>query len=288
MQLGLRGDGIVVTGRSKVLKLLELPSIAIEHEEMCAARAYIMQLIVGVFMLDNMSNRVHLKYLPLLKDFSRAGTYSWGSAVLAIFYRELCQATKHWVSNMAGCLGLLWATFSGIGASQTLIIYSQMIKASAREKILYSAPNIATLIPQWIHAEAHVWCINTLVLNFSTIELYNADRVMRQFRCTQFLPVDPQQFANVHVPDHNYRRGSQPMGELDLKDQHMVEPESEDQFLNTSDQWVGAFCDGSQNSSYHPEKPPISFDMFVNNMYYTLPQATFNPAVDPLDVYSTP
>ncbi|PPD95848.1 hypothetical protein GOBAR_DD07106 [Gossypium barbadense] len=128
------------------------------------------------------------------------------------------------------------------------------------------------------------------------------------------------------VPGHGYRCGNQPMKEL--KDQHMADPDSEDQPLNTSDQWVDAFCDESQSSSYHldmggsssyhpnmsclssyhldmggsssyhsdigglslfhPEQPPILFDIFGNNMYSTLPQATFHPAADPPDVYSTP
>ncbi|KAH1130911.1 hypothetical protein J1N35_002289 [Gossypium stocksii] len=43
-----------------------------------------------------------------------------------------------------------------------------------------------------------MWCINTLVLNFSTIEWYNGDRVMRQFGCRQFVLVEPQQFVDVH------------------------------------------------------------------------------------------
>ncbi|PPS09786.1 hypothetical protein GOBAR_AA10882 [Gossypium barbadense] len=98
----------------------------------------------------------------------------------------------------------------------------------------------------------------------------------------------------------------------------MADPNSEDQPLNTLGQWVNAFCDESQSSSYHldisgsssyhldidglisyysdiggsslfhPERPTISFDMFGNNMYSTLPQAMFDPAVDPPDVYSTP
>ncbi|PPD99947.1 hypothetical protein GOBAR_DD03047 [Gossypium barbadense] len=46
--------------------------------------------------------------------------------------------------------------------------------------------------------------------------------------------------------------------------------------------------DIGSSSSFHPEQPLISFDMFGNNMYSTPPQATFNPAVDPPDVYSTP
>ncbi|PPS20065.1 hypothetical protein GOBAR_AA00518 [Gossypium barbadense] len=106
------------------------------------------------------------------------------------------------------------------------------------------------------------------------------------------------------------------MGELE--DQHMVEPDSDDQPLNTLDQWVNVFCDESQSSlynldigcpssyhpdmgdsgsyhldiggssSFHPEQPPISFDMFGNNMYSTSPQAKFDPTADPSNVYSTP
>ncbi|PPS02917.1 hypothetical protein GOBAR_AA17736 [Gossypium barbadense] len=106
------------------------------------------------------------------------------------------------------------------------------------------------------------------------------------------------------------------MGEL--QDQHMAELDSEDQPLNTSNQWVDAFCDESQSSSYysdiggsnsyhsdiggsssyhsdiggsslfHPEQPLISFDMFSNNMDSTPSQAIFDPVVDPPDVYSTP
>ncbi|KAH1047786.1 hypothetical protein J1N35_038570 [Gossypium stocksii] len=55
--------------------------------------------------------------------------------------------------------------------------------------------------------------------------------------------------AGCLVPPHSYRRRNQLMGELE--DQHMAEPNSEDQALNTSDQWVNAFCDESQSSLYH-------------------------------------
>ncbi|KAK5836442.1 hypothetical protein PVK06_012230 [Gossypium arboreum] len=134
MQLGLRVGGAMVTGRRKVLEpsiiyhrflgrslndgehnftcltlawlrvnFKELSSTATENTVICAARAYIMQLI--------------------------GGTY----------------AEKHF----------LW--------------------------ISYSALNIATLILQWVYAKTHVWYINTPVLNFSTIEWYNTDQIMRQF-----------------------------------------------------------------------------------------------------------
>lgn len=46
--------------------------------------------------------------------------------------------------------------------------------------------------------------------------------------------------------------------------------------------------DIGSSSSFHPKQPLILFDMFGNNMYSMLPQATFDPAVDSHDVYSTP
>ncbi|KAH1082433.1 hypothetical protein J1N35_022194 [Gossypium stocksii] len=63
-------------------------------------------------MPNNTFNRVNLKYLPLLENFY-AGSYNWRSAVLVVLYYEFCRATKHGVSNMADCLGLLqpWALY---------------------------------------------------------------------------------------------------------------------------------------------------------------------------------
>ncbi|KAK5838751.1 hypothetical protein PVK06_007488 [Gossypium arboreum] len=125
MQLGLGVDDEMVTGQSKVLepsvvchRLLgrspgdeernftclklawlkenfkELLSNATKYEVICATPTYIMQLIDGVLMPDYTSNRVHLKYLPLLEDFHHAGIYRWGSVVLVILYRKLFLSNK--------------------------------------------------------------------------------------------------------------------------------------------------------------------------------------------------
>ena len=50
-------------------------------------------------------------FLPMLEDFDTAGRYSWGSAVLAWLYRELCRATDSDSCDIAGALILvqLWA-----------------------------------------------------------------------------------------------------------------------------------------------------------------------------------
>ncbi|XP_040934432.1 protein MAINTENANCE OF MERISTEMS-like [Gossypium hirsutum] len=80
---------------------------ATEEELMCAARAYIMHIIGGVLMPNSNNNKVHLQYLPLLADLHNVGSYSWGSAVLVMLYRELCQTTKPDAVDIGRCLVLL-------------------------------------------------------------------------------------------------------------------------------------------------------------------------------------
>ncbi|KAH1064312.1 hypothetical protein J1N35_029299 [Gossypium stocksii] len=105
---------------------------------------------------------------------------------------------------------LRWATSSGIGMKKTLIVYRQMIEAFIKDNFLwmsYSAPNVAPIIPQW-------------------------------FGCKQFVLDVPQQFDDVHVPNHRYVRRNQSVAELN----------SEVQLLNprtSSNQWVDAFGEGS-------------------------------------------
>ncbi|KAH1082342.1 hypothetical protein J1N35_022103 [Gossypium stocksii] len=62
----------------------------------------------------------------------------------------------------------------------------------------YFAPNIATVIPPLAHIHSHVWCNNTLVLNFSIVEWYNMDQVMRKFGCKQDISDVLQNFNNVN------------------------------------------------------------------------------------------
>ncbi|XP_016676596.2 protein MAIN-LIKE 2-like [Gossypium hirsutum] len=84
-----------------------------EHKVMCTARAYIMHIIGGVLMPDANNNRVHLMYLPLLADLQNVRSYSLGSAVQAMLYRELCWMTKPNAVDIGECLVLLqsWALY---------------------------------------------------------------------------------------------------------------------------------------------------------------------------------
>ncbi|MFQ6668443.1 hypothetical protein Gotur_034096 [Gossypium turneri] len=94
-------------------KFGQLSATATEGELMCATRAYIMHIVGGVLMPDANNDKVHLMYLPLLAYLSSVNSYSWGSAVLAVLYRELCWATNPDVVDIGGCLTLLqsWALY---------------------------------------------------------------------------------------------------------------------------------------------------------------------------------
>ncbi|KAK5845904.1 hypothetical protein PVK06_002147 [Gossypium arboreum] len=84
-----------------------------ELERIRYARAYILEMIGGYLMPDLSRNRVHLRWLLKLVDFRAAGELSWGSAVLATLYREMCGPTRPNKAKIGGCLSLLqsWARF---------------------------------------------------------------------------------------------------------------------------------------------------------------------------------
>ncbi|MFQ6634873.1 hypothetical protein Gotur_010507 [Gossypium turneri] len=94
-------------------KFGQLSATATEGELMWATRAYIMHIVGGVLMPDANNDKVHLMYLPLLANLSTVSSYSWGSAVLAVLYRELYRVTNPDVVDMGGCLPLLqsWALY---------------------------------------------------------------------------------------------------------------------------------------------------------------------------------
>ncbi|KAG8497279.1 hypothetical protein CXB51_008532 [Gossypium anomalum] len=188
---------------------------ATEEELVCAARAYIMHIIGGVLMPNSNNNKVHIQYLPLLADLRNVRSYSWGSAVLAMLYRELCQTTKPDTVDMGGCLVLLqsWALYRmpflassiypGIGRSYTVPIYRLMIEQHAEEGFIwipYRRPKIAAIIPSSAYVDSQLWCINAPITSFNVVEWYHGDRVLRQFGCIQYIPDPPMQNRMARRP----------------------------------------------------------------------------------------
>ncbi|XP_015958900.1 protein MAIN-LIKE 2-like [Arachis duranensis] len=110
-QLGLKIDGGPISGyiddkqsQTKwTVKLTwfhntvcgELEQDAAEERLLRYTKGYIMQLIGGILIPDAFDSRVHIRWLPLLEDLDTCGGLSWGSAVLAWLYRQMCCATEH-------------------------------------------------------------------------------------------------------------------------------------------------------------------------------------------------
>ena len=86
-------------------------------------RAYILKIIGGLLLADHSSSRVPLRYLQLLRDLDSCGEYSWGSAVLAHLYAQLCKATNYEVQEIACCIPLIqiwaWERFPNIAPDRT-------------------------------------------------------------------------------------------------------------------------------------------------------------------------
>ncbi|KAL0403310.1 UNVERIFIED_CONTAM: Serine/threonine-protein phosphatase 7 long form [Sesamum radiatum] len=74
-------------------------------------RCIAMLLLGGLMCPDSSGNMVPLLYLSKLEEINTARNYSWGSAVLAFLYRELCHASLKGKAAIGGALQLLqiWA-----------------------------------------------------------------------------------------------------------------------------------------------------------------------------------
>lgn len=88
-----------------------LPADPDEVTLKCHTRAFVLALMSGFLYGDKSKHDVALTFLPLLRDFDEVSQLSWGSATLALLYRELCRASKRTVSTICGPLVLLqlWA-----------------------------------------------------------------------------------------------------------------------------------------------------------------------------------
>ncbi|KAK4383641.1 hypothetical protein Sango_2755500 [Sesamum angolense] len=75
------------------------------------ARAVALLLLGGTMCLDSSENLVSILYLAKLEDIVVAKNYSWGSAVLAFLYRELCNVSTKGKAAIGGALQLvqIWA-----------------------------------------------------------------------------------------------------------------------------------------------------------------------------------
>ena len=87
-----------------------LSTSALDADEVALERSAcgFMLVLMGSFLFaDKKRVLVHLCFLPLLQDLTHTATYSWGGAVLAHTYRELCRASLDRRRGISGCITLI-------------------------------------------------------------------------------------------------------------------------------------------------------------------------------------
>ncbi|KAL2228370.1 UNVERIFIED_CONTAM: hypothetical protein Sindi_1816700 [Sesamum indicum] len=98
------------------------------------ARAVALLLLGGLMCPNSSGNYVSLLYLSKLEDIETTRNYSWGSAVLAFLYHELCNASTKGKAVIGGALQLLqiwaWSRINplcpGLGAHRLFMGQVQM------------------------------------------------------------------------------------------------------------------------------------------------------------------
>ncbi|KAE9621494.1 hypothetical protein Lal_00033000 [Lupinus albus] len=204
-------------------------------------RAYIMRLIGSLLLPDKRGTHVHLMYLPLLKNLSSVGHYSWGSGVLACLYREMCHASKINSNQIGGCLVLLqaWAwdripsiapkidqssgdqVHRGLGfplscrwshckkttenSKHWVQCYRfSLDKLDVHEFIWtpYTSPDVRRYIPQ---DPGEVCYAIVPLICCAIVEWHHPDRVMRQFGLRQSIPQPPMNIDRLRKMDLKVR-----------------------------------------------------------------------------------
>ncbi|KAL9689353.1 hypothetical protein QQ045_009737 [Rhodiola kirilowii] len=88
-----------------------VPADATDVEVQRYARAYILAMLGSSLFPDSSGSEISLHFLPLLADLDSLLSYSWGGAVLANLYRNMCNACESKATQLSGCVILLqlWA-----------------------------------------------------------------------------------------------------------------------------------------------------------------------------------
>ncbi|KAL4279849.1 hypothetical protein GQ457_03G026320 [Hibiscus cannabinus] len=192
------------------------------------ARAHILRVIGGILMSDKSRNKVHLMWLRHLRVLSDVGKFSWGSAVLAYLFRELCKEIDPSKHVIGGCLLLLqsWAWFRMPFIRPTLHQPTPYIFPLIRRWIAplshvglpdcqrdfrllidkndefvwtpYDDTEISRCVPQPIFQGAQVWMSMVPLINYVVIEWHPVDRVLRQFNYVQPIPQQPINLDSLH------------------------------------------------------------------------------------------
>ncbi|KAL0284785.1 UNVERIFIED_CONTAM: protein MAIN-LIKE 1 [Sesamum angustifolium] len=134
---------------------------------------------------DSSGNLVSLLYLAKLEDIVAARNYSWGSAVLAFLYRELCNTSEKGKAAIGGVLQLvqfIWQPYD---------MESNVIMAYTGD-----------FNPQ-------LWRSICPLIFYVIVEMHHPERVLRQFGMMQNIPDQPDtRDMSLHKITRSNRTGT--------------------------------------------------------------------------------
>ncbi|QHO42205.1 uncharacterized protein DS421_5g152180 [Arachis hypogaea] len=163
-------------------------------------RCQIFCLLGSTLFTDKSNAYAHVKYLPLLCDFNRIHTYSWGSTCLAHFYRALCRASQYDTKEMDGPLNMLfvwaWERMPCLAPVPRQTLPPAEIPVARRwshserttawsSKTFEWRPYDRLVLPDELQPHLEVCDIVAPLLSFECVEWHPMDRVMCQFGYVQ-------------------------------------------------------------------------------------------------------
>ncbi|XP_038707328.1 serine/threonine-protein phosphatase 7 long form homolog [Tripterygium wilfordii] len=201
------------------------------------ARAYILAMFGSILFPSTMGDSIPLIFLPLLANLQETSSYSWGGAVLACLYRNLCRGCLSYTRTIGGCSLLLqlwsWERLHvcrpqmdtgappifvpdepprPLGASwhgrRTYRRNPKQVLIFARDELDQQEPNQVQWMPYTPGrlANAPVICIDgsriwravVPLICFEIVEFQFPDRVMRQFGISQHMPTPVDTNDTLH------------------------------------------------------------------------------------------
>ncbi|KAD5508715.1 hypothetical protein E3N88_16418 [Mikania micrantha] len=151
------------------------------------------EVVSGCEQPSSLADRI-VRCHTLLEDLTACGHLSWGSAVLAMLYRNLCKAASNNSTNIGGPLYILQ---------------------------LWAWSRITTLAPTILHefdnrrpygamSGIRSWQSECFLIYWDVVEFHTPQRVMRQFGMVQRIP-DPIPLSfNEHMKLHTLIRTGKP------------------------------------------------------------------------------
>ncbi|XP_021741341.1 serine/threonine-protein phosphatase 7 long form homolog [Chenopodium quinoa] len=304
--LGVQPDPSEIRGTALRISWLrdtfrDLPGHADDAIVQRYTRAYLFLLISGMLFGNNSGSHLQLIYLQLLDhDWDQIRGYSWGSACLAILYRQLCRASHRGAAEIGGPLIVLqlWAwkhihvgrpgrpavhragqwvvpRLTHAHGARGLPYYRDALDRLNEEQVMTWDPYLAHLVEAMplhfldYHAE---WRVRTPMICFEVVESHLPDRVMRQFRLHQPIPLEYDTSIRLHDID---RRGK---AETNWSQEHW-------RFIELWDQRLESVVAGHPfEGVMDPRDPYMVWYMQITRRFinpsYTPPSTHYHPAYD--------